>query len=157
MRPARTAGRPDGNEQQGLEAGFEQKAGRKRLDVFAHVDSLSSQPLGDWSGIVTNDAGRVTEINLPQNLLAGELPSEVSDLTELTRLDLRRNELIGEIPDDLDDLINLDSLSLANNLLSGEIPAELGNLSNLESLSLENNQLDGDIPTGLGNLFFYIV
>ena len=33
-------GRPDGNEQQGLEAGFEQKAGRKRLDVFAHVDSL---------------------------------------------------------------------------------------------------------------------
>ena len=40
MRPARTAGRPDGNEQQCLEAGFEQKAGRKRLDVFAHMDSL---------------------------------------------------------------------------------------------------------------------
>ena len=40
MRPARTVGRPDGDEQQGLEAGFEQKAGRKRLDVFAHVDSL---------------------------------------------------------------------------------------------------------------------
>ena len=40
VRPARTAGRPDGNEQQGLEAGFEQKDGRKRLDVFAHVDSL---------------------------------------------------------------------------------------------------------------------
>ena len=40
MRPARTAGRADGNEQQGLEAGFEQKDGRKRLDVFAHVDSL---------------------------------------------------------------------------------------------------------------------
>ena len=40
MRPARTVGRQDGNEQQGLEAGFEQKAGRKRLDVFAHVDSL---------------------------------------------------------------------------------------------------------------------
>ena len=113
---------------------------------------LSSQPMGDWYGVVTNDSGRVTEIGLPQNLLAGELPSEVSDLTELTRLDLRRNELIGEITDDLDDLINLDSLSLANNLLSGEIPAELGNLPNLESLSLENNQLDGDIPTGLGNL-----
>ena len=38
--PVRPAGRPDGDEQQGLEAGFEQKAGRKRLDVFAHVDSL---------------------------------------------------------------------------------------------------------------------
>ena len=113
---------------------------------------LSDRPLGEWYGIVTNDSGRVTEIGLPQNLLAGELPSEVSDLTELTRLDLRRNELIGEMPDDLDDLINLDSLSLANNLLSGEIPAELGNLPNLESLSLENNYLDGDIPTGLGNL-----
>ena len=121
-------------------------------DWARNTNWLSSQPLGDWYGIVSYDAVRVTEINLPQNLLAGELPSEVSDLTELTRLDLRRNELIGEIPDDLDDLINLDSLSLANNLLSGEIPAELGNLPNLESLSLENNQLDGDIPTGLGNL-----
>ena len=40
MRPARTAGSQGGNEQQGLEAGSEQKAGRKRLDVFAHVDSL---------------------------------------------------------------------------------------------------------------------
>ena len=40
MRPARTVGRPDGDEQQGLEAGFEQKAGRKRPDVFAHVDNL---------------------------------------------------------------------------------------------------------------------
>ena len=38
--PSRSVGRPDGNEQQGLEAGFEQKDGRKRLDVFAHVDSL---------------------------------------------------------------------------------------------------------------------
>ena len=41
MRPARTAGRADGIEQQGLEAGLEQKVvGRKSLDVFAHVDSL---------------------------------------------------------------------------------------------------------------------
>ena len=40
MRPARIAGSQGGNEQQGLEAGFEQKAGRKRLDVLAHVDSL---------------------------------------------------------------------------------------------------------------------
>ena len=113
---------------------------------------LSSEPLGDWYGVATNDAGRVTEIRLPQNRLAGELPLRINDLTELTHLDLRRNELIGEIPDDLDDLINLDSLSLANNLLSGDIPTELGNLPDLESLSLENNQLDGDIPTELGNL-----
>lgn len=113
---------------------------------------LSGQPLGEWHGIVTNDEGRVSKISLAQNLLIGELTSEVTELTELTHLDLRRNELIGEIPDDLDDLINLDSLSLANNLLSGEIPAELGNLPNLESLSLESNQLRGDIPVELSGL-----
>ena len=113
---------------------------------------LSGRPLGKWHGIVTDDAGRVTEIRLPQNLLIGELPPEISELTELTHLDLRRNELIGEIPDDLDDLVNLDSLNLAHNLLSGEIPSELGNLPNLESLSLESNQLDGHIPVELGNL-----
>ena len=39
-RPCPHCGRPTGNEHQGLETGFEQKAGRKRLDVFAHVDSL---------------------------------------------------------------------------------------------------------------------
>ena len=113
---------------------------------------LSGQPIGDWHGIVTDDSGRVVEISLPRNLLAGELPSEINDLTELTHLDLRTNQLIGALPDDFGDLINLDSLSLANNRLSGEIPAELGNLPNLESLSLENNHLDGDIPTELGNL-----
>ena len=118
----------------------------------SNTNWLSRQPLGDWYGIVADNSGRVIEISLPQNLLVGELPSEISDLTELTRLDLRRNELIGEIPDDLDDLINLDLLSLDGNLLSGNIPAELGNLPDLESLSLENNQLGGDLPTELGNL-----
>ena len=118
----------------------------------AKTNWLSGRSLGKWHGIATDDAGRVTEIRLPRNRLFGELPSEISELTELTRLDLRRNELIGEIPDDLDDLINLDSLNLGHNLLSGEIPPELGNLPNLESLSLESNQLDRDIPDELGNL-----
>ena len=39
VRPARTAGSPDGNEQQGVEAGFEQKAERKKLDA-GHSQSV---------------------------------------------------------------------------------------------------------------------
>ena len=113
---------------------------------------LSGQPIGDWYGIVTGDDGRVSEVGLPDNLLRGELPSELGDLTNLESLSLGSNQLSGPIPTELGDLANLESLSLGSNQLSGQIPPGLGDLANLESLSLGSNQLSGSIPTELGDL-----
>ena len=113
---------------------------------------LSSQPIGDWYGIVTGDDGRVSEVSLPDNLLKGELPAKLSGLIRVTHLDLGHNQLSGSIPTELGDLTNLGSLSLGSNQLSGPIPTELGDLTNLGSLSLGSNQLSGPIPTELGDL-----
>ena len=137
---------------------------------------LSNSPIGQWHGVTTNDAGRVTGLNLQDNNVAGRIspalgmltelqdlnfqgneltgsiPTELGNLSNLTHLDLGFNELSGEIPRELGDLSNLTRLYLFGNRLSGEIPPELGDLSNLTRLILDDNQLTGPIPPELGNL-----
>ena len=111
---------------------------------------LTSGPISQWFGVTTDAEGRVSALHLQSNLLNGEIPSELGNLTEL---DLSENyELVGEIPAELGNLTNLTKLYLYGNRLSGEIPAELGNLTNLTRLLLGGNQLTGEIPSQLGNL-----
>ena len=113
---------------------------------------LSDAPLGEWSGVTTNDDGRVTQLYLHAYGLSGEIPPELGNLANLQSLDLESNDLTGEIPPELGSLSNLEWLSLGGNALSGEIPAELGNLSNLTALGLSYNELSGEIPAWLGSL-----
>ena len=113
---------------------------------------LSDAPLGEWEGVVTNDDGRITEMQLHTNALSGEIPAWLGSLSNLTWLDLTHNELSGEIPVELGSLSNLRTLGLTHNELSGEIPPELGSLSNLTSLGLGGNVLSGEIPAELGSL-----
>ena len=119
---------------------------------FQNTNWLSDFPLGEWNGVTTDDAGRVARLDLGSNLLTGEIPAEMGNLSNLTTLDLGSNGLIGEIPAEIGNLSNLTRLDLFNNRLNGEIPPELGNLSNLTWLLLYNNELSGEIPPELGNL-----
>ncbi len=105
----------------------------------------------DWYGVtVTN--GNVTEINLNNNNLAGNIPPEIGNLLGLKALKLFGNQLSGSLPMEIGNLSLLESLFLSINQLSGEIPTTFGNLSNLQSLSLYSNQLTGAIPLVLSNL-----
>ena len=113
---------------------------------------LSDAPLGEWEGVVTNDDGRITELQLPTNDLSGEIPPELGSLSNLSLLNFNGNDLSGEIPAWLGSLSNLTHLILTDNDLSGEIPPELGSLSNLSFLYLAGNDLNGEIPPELGNL-----
>ncbi len=113
---------------------------------------LSDAPLDEWKGVATSDDGRVTELDLSENRLSGEIPPELGRLASLTVLSLYGNELSGEIPPELGRLASLTVLSLYGNELSGEIPPELGNLASLVLLSLYGNELSGKIPPELGNL-----
>ena len=112
---------------------------------------LSDAPLSEWYGVAT-EAGRVVELDLSQNQLSGEIPSEIGRLTGLTELDLFGNQLTGEIPPAIGDLDNVIRLSLWANQLSGSIPAELGDMESLEWVALGINELTGEIPGELGNL-----
>ena len=129
---------------------------------------LTNANVSDWHG-VTVEGDRVTRINLSQNNLVGNLPTELGNLSNLRTLSFSNsvritppststpignnaNKLSGTIPTELGNLSNLQFLSLNGNKLSGTIPTELGNLSNLQFLSLVGNNLNGKIPSTLGNL-----
>lgn len=123
---------------------------------------LSGRPIGEWYGVTTNTAGRVTRLVFVAidehgrpvpNGLSGNLPPQLGDLVELRELVLPYNSLSGRIPSSLGNLSELRTLDLDyNNLLSGSIPSELGNLSNLTSLYIRGNSLSGSIPPELSNL-----
>ncbi len=114
---------------------------------------LTDQPLGEWYGVQTDDAGRVVALSLLANDLAGSLPPELGRLTGLQELELGYNLLEGPLPPALGELPNLELLDLAvNPLLEGPIPAELGRLTNLRVLDLSSTYLGGLIPDEFANL-----
>jgi len=77
---------------------------------------------------------------------------DICNFTDVSQLDLSDSNLTGEIPSCLGNLINLTCLDLSSNQLSGDIPLEIGNLTNLTSLWLSDNQLSGEIPESICNL-----
>ena len=115
---------------------------------------LSDAPLGEWSGVTTDDNGRVIWLRIGGSgsgqELNGEIPLELIDLGALEILGLSGGfhgvDLRGEIPPELGNLSNLTNLSIQGNGFTGEIPSELGNLSNLTDLSIDGDGLTGAIP-----------
>ena len=129
-------------------------------------------PYKQWYGVkVSNDY--VTEIDLSDNNLTGQLPDGLQNLSKLTKLVLANNQLSGAIPASLGELesaattkaeattrdekmvpklASLKILDLSGNQFTGTIPEALGNLTELTTLKLANNKLTGNLPTTLANL-----
>ena len=113
---------------------------------------LTDAPLGEWRGVEVDDQGKVVELRLWDNGLAGPIPPELADLAHLEYLRLSENRLTGAIPPELGGLSSVTLLALNGNALSGPIPPELGGLPALEELRVENNDLSGTVPPELGGL-----
>ncbi|XP_014502138.1 probable leucine-rich repeat receptor-like protein kinase At1g35710 [Vigna radiata var. radiata] len=92
--------------------------------------------------------GLVTNVDLSNNKLSGEIPREITYLDGLIYLNLSRNQLSGQIPPSIDNMRSLESIDLSRNQLSGKIPPTISNLSFLNNLDLSHNHLEGEIPTG---------
>jgi hypothetical protein len=101
---------------------------------------MTDAGLGEWHGVTVDAEGRVTELDLISNNLAGPLPSELPQLSALKLLRLSENQLTGPIPAELGQLGALTRLFLNANQLSGPIPAELWQLGALKFLWLQGNQ-----------------
>ena len=149
MRTASVTVRVVVSQQDALTAFYQSTGGP---DWFDSRNWGTSRPLRDWHGIIVDDDGRVTELNLRNNGLTGPIPPELGDLTSLTELILSFNGLTGPIPPELGNLTRLTDLNLGFNGLTGPIPPELGNLTRLTDLILGYNGLTGPIPPELGNL-----
>ena len=113
---------------------------------------LTDAPLRDWYGVQVDGEGRIVELRLARNALAGPIPAEIGNLSQLRRLHLDNNSLSGRIPPELGNIPNLEQLWLNWNDLSGSIPPEIGGLADLQWLVLDQNTLSGSIPAEIGNL-----
>ncbi|WP_439184150.1 T9SS type A sorting domain-containing protein [Carboxylicivirga taeanensis] len=101
-------------------------------------------PVSEWFGITVVE-DHVTEIDLPNNLLEGSIPSEIGNITMLKSLNIWRNKLSGTIPPELGNCINLTELFLDENALTGQVPSSIANLTLMTNFWLDNNKLSGDI------------
>ena len=119
-----------------------------RPDWATALNSEASSDPCDWVGITCGD-GTIIGIDLAENQLSGEIPTELANLTDLTSLNLSQNQLTGEIPPELGNLTNLTDLFLGANELTGEIPLELANLTSLERFMISDTQLTGETPPEL--------
>ena len=76
---------------------------------------------------------------------------EICNLTDLSEINLSESNLTGEIPSCIGNLVNLTCLNLSSNQLTGEIPSDICNL-NLEwgngfyDSNIYNNQLCPPYP-----------
>ena len=139
-------------------------------DWIVNTNWKTDAPLDDWYRVTTDDVGRVVQLDLRENGLAGEIPAVVGRLRFLERLDLALNRVDESPPvlPDRDDgraprrplegpsgAVASSPPEAARNSsagITGPIPPELGNLSGLRALWLAGNTLTGSIPPELGGL-----
>ncbi|XP_057954862.1 tyrosine-sulfated glycopeptide receptor 1-like isoform X2 [Malania oleifera] len=87
-------------------------------------------------------------INVGNNSLSGNIPTEIGQLKFLRFLHLSQNNFSGNIPHQLSNLFNLEILDLSENNLSGEIPQSFKGLTFLSHFNVSCNNLQGAIPLG---------
>ncbi|XP_016574082.2 receptor-like protein 13 [Capsicum annuum] len=85
-------------------------------------------------------------IDLSNNQLSGEIPTELCNLTAIRALNLSSNHIIGTIPSEFSNLQKIESLDLSYNKLSGRIPPQLVELTTLAVFSVAHNNLTGMTP-----------
>ncbi|XP_059462709.1 probable LRR receptor-like serine/threonine-protein kinase At3g47570 [Corylus avellana] len=90
---------------------------------------------------------KLEALGLGGNILTGNIPPTISNLSRLFEFAIEENNIKGSIPSDLWRLSNLGQLLLQDNYLTGTIPQSLFNISSLQIISLVNNSLYGNLPS----------
>ncbi|OMO52228.1 hypothetical protein COLO4_37333 [Corchorus olitorius] len=117
--------------------------------AFGHFKSSIETTLVVIKGILleySNTLRLVTNIDLADNNLSGEIPEEITNLLGLRSLNLSTNRLTGRIPKTIGNMGSLESADFSYNHLSGEIPPSISNLTFLSYLNVAYNNLTGKIP-----------
>uniref|UniRef100_A0A2N9H6A9 non-specific serine/threonine protein kinase n=1 Tax=Fagus sylvatica TaxID=28930 RepID=A0A2N9H6A9_FAGSY len=125
------------------------------LTISLVLSQLRGKLSANWG-----ESQNLTVLRVAGNMIDGEIPNEIVQLSQMGYLDFSSNQLSGEIPAEIGKLSLLLNLILKDNKLSdlsfnslsGEIPAQLGSLRDLANLNLSHNNLNGSIPTSLGDM-----
>ncbi len=134
------------------------------FDSLNGANWIEKWPVADcnpcgWFGVTCNDEGRVTEIALPNNRLAGNIPTQIGQLTALQKLNFQGlsnffsfSGSTSTIPASIGQLKELTHLNLSNSRGYSRLPKEIGQLTKLKELNLFRAYFWGGIPEEIGNL-----
>jgi Leucine-rich repeat (LRR) protein len=109
-------------------------------------------------GVVCNtngaDVGIISRLFIPSNNLHGEMPAEISLLTELREINFYNNEINGIIHGTFSALTKLEAFVLYQNQIRDVIPTWIGEAlgSTLQVLNWGKNDIYGIIPSNFGLL-----
>ena len=118
-------------------------------DATSFLSGSSECTWGYWSGgEACNGSGELRAIQIPNNNLAGTMPSEIGSLERLETLELEQNALTGGLPDGWSP--GLIRLRLSKNALTGTVGAGLPRTLSL--LYLDENSLTGPLNDLAGSL-----
>ncbi|GAA0140913.1 hypothetical protein LIER_02176 [Lithospermum erythrorhizon] len=107
----------------------------------------------NWSGIICNEGGRVSSLNLSDYGIRGTLHDlNLSCFTEIMSIDISYNFSFGMVSPKLSNLSRLTYLNLGFNHFAGNIPPQIGLLENLRVLNMNRNIMNGSIPQGIGKM-----
>jgi Leucine-rich repeat (LRR) protein len=100
---------------------------------------------------------RLTHLNLSFSNFSGEIPLEISQLSQLSSLDLSQDYSLLKLKKAslrtlVGNLTHLQELDLSGVDISSTVPNILANLSSLTSLSLHGCGLHGEFPVGIFKL-----
>jgi len=133
----------------GSNSGSEKKKEKSTTKKDVQSTLLSDPCRDKWTGITCNTKlrpARIFAVDLSNNGLHGEIPSNIGNLTHLRTMTLSNNRLTGMLPIHLGACEQLEYFSVEINQLSGSIPQSYGKLKHLKWLSLYNNRLTGYVP-----------
>ncbi|GAY69411.1 hypothetical protein CUMW_271760 [Citrus unshiu] len=116
------------------------------------IDLLNSNIKGELGRLNFSCFPNLKSLDLWNNSLSGSIPPQIGSLSKLKCLYLHGNNLTGTIPKEIGSLRNLEMPFLSSNNLNGIIPKEIGSLRNLRGLFLYSNKLSGVLPQEIGNL-----
>uniref|UniRef100_A0A0E0DCZ4 non-specific serine/threonine protein kinase n=1 Tax=Oryza meridionalis TaxID=40149 RepID=A0A0E0DCZ4_9ORYZ len=85
-------------------------------------------------------------LDFSANMLSGEIPQELGNLSHIKSLNLSYNFFTGQIPPTFANMSEIESLDLSHNRLIGPIPWQLTRLWSLEVFSVAYNNLSGCVP-----------
>ena len=124
-------------------------------DTQAGMSDLNwsrSLALSSWTGVtVGGTPQRVTELDLRNRGLRGELSGLVGELTGLTELRLDGNALTGRIPSKVAQLNRLTHVYLAGNALTGCMPPSLPAVANHDLAALGLPDCGAPVDVSYGN------